>query len=58
MIASAAKITIARHSLLFAAGWAEAAVHVEHDHLRWAAVTNLIDLRPVHVGQGFNVHIS
>ena len=58
MIACAAKVTIVRRSLLFAMGRADAAVHVENDHLRWTTVMNLVDPRPVHVGQGFNVHIA
>ncbi len=39
-------------------GRADAAVHVENDHLRWTAVMDLVDPRPVHVGQSFNVHIA
>ena len=58
MIACAAEVTIVRRSLLFAMGRADAAVYVENDHLRWAAVMNLVDPRPAHVGQGFNVHIG
>ena len=39
MVADAAEVTIVRRSLLFAMGRADAAVHVEDDHLRWAAVS-------------------
>ena len=58
MVAGAAEVTIVRRSLLFAMGRADAAVHVENDHLRWAAVMNPVDPRPVHVGQDFNVRIG
>jgi len=58
MIAGAVRVTIVRCSLLFAMGRADAAVHVEDDHLRWAAVMNLVDPRPAHVGQDFNVRIG
>ena len=58
MIACAAEVTIVRRSLLFAMGRADAAVHVENDHLRWAAVMNLVDPRPAHVGQASNVRIG
>ena len=58
MVAGAAEVTIVRRSLLFAMGRADAAVHVEDDHLRWAAVMNLVDPRPAHVGQDFNVRIG
>ena len=58
MVAGAAKVTIVRRALLFAMGRADAAVHVENDHLRWAAVMNLVDPHPVHVGQDLNVYIG
>ena len=58
MIAGAAEVTIVRRSLLFAMGRADAAVHVENDHLRWAAVMNLVNPRPAHVGQASNVRIG
>ena len=58
MIAGAPEVTIVRRSLLFAMGRADAAVHVKNDHLRWAAVMNPVDPRPVHVGQDFNVLIG
>ena len=58
MIACAAEVTIVRRSLLFAMGRADAAVHVENDHLRWAAVMNLVDPRSAHVGQASNVRIG
>ena len=58
MIACAAKITVVCCPLLLAMCGADTAVQVENDHLRWAAVMNLVDPRPAHVGQGFNVHIA
>ena len=58
MIASAAEVAVVCRSLLFAMGRADAAVHVENDHLRWAAVMNTVDPGPVHVDQGFNVRIA
>ena len=53
-----AEVTIVRRSLLFAMGRADACSNVEDDHLRWAAVMNLVDPRPAHVGQDFNVRIG
>ncbi len=58
MVAGAAKVAIVRRSLLFTMGRADAAVHVENDHLRWAAIMNTVDPYPVHVGQGFYVCIG
>ena len=58
MVAGTAEVIIVRRSLLFAMGRTDAAIHVENDHLRWAAVMNLVDPRPVHVGQDFNVRIG
>ena len=58
MIAGAAEVAVVCRSLLFAMGRADAAVHVENDHLRWAAVMNTVNPHPVHVGQNFNVRIS
>ena len=58
MIAGATEMAIVRRSLLFAMGRADAAVHVENDHLRRAAVVNTVDPNPVHVGQDFNVRIA
>ena len=40
MLAGTAEVTIVRCSLLFAMGRADAAVHVENDHLRRMAVMN------------------
>ena len=54
MLAGTAEVTIVRCSLLFAMGRADAAVHVENDHLLRMAVMNLVDPHPVHVDQGFN----
>ena len=42
MVAGTAEVTIVRSSLLFAMGRADAAVHVENDHLRRMAVMNLV----------------
>ena len=47
MVAGTAEVTIVRCSLLFAMGRADAAVHVENDHLRRMAVMNLVDPHPV-----------
>ena len=58
MIAGATEMAIVRRSLLVTMGRADAAVHVENDHLRRAAVMNTVDPRPVHVGQGFKVRIA
>ena len=58
MVAGTAEVAVVRRSLLFAMGRADAAVHVENNHLRWAAVMNTVDPRPVHVGQDFNVRIG
>ena len=43
MLAGTAEVTIVRCSLLFAMGRADAAVHVENDHLRRMAVMNLVN---------------
>ena len=51
-------MTIVRRSLLLAVRRTDAAVHVENDYLRRAAVMNPVDPRPVHVGQDFNVRIG
>ena len=58
MVAGATEVTVVCRSLLFAMGRADAAVHVENDHLRWAAVMNTVNPHPVHVGQSFNVRIA
>ena len=58
MVAGATEVTIVRCSLLFAMGRANAAVHVENDHLRWAAAMYTVDPNSVHVSQGFNVCIA
>ena len=58
MVAGATEMAIVRRSLLFAMGRADAAVHVENDHLRRAAVMNTLDPHPVHVGQDSNVRIA
>jgi hypothetical protein len=58
MIAGVAEVITVVRSLLFAMGRADAAVHVENDHLRWAAVMNTVNPHPVHVGQNFNVRLG
>ncbi len=58
MVAGATEVTIVRRSLLFPMGRADAAVHVENDHLRRATVMNTINPNPVHVGQDFTVRIA
>ena len=42
----------------FAMGRADAAAHIENDHLRRATVVNTVDPNPVHVGQSFKVRIA
>jgi hypothetical protein len=58
VIAGAAEMVVIGRALMLAMGRADGLVHVEHDHLRWAAVMNLVDPRPVHSGQHFNVCIG
>ena len=58
MVAGAAEVTVVRRSHLFAMGRANAAVHVENNYIRWAAVMNFVDPRSAHVGQDFNVRIG
>ncbi len=58
MVAGATEVTVVRRSLLFPMGRADAAVHVENDHLRRVAVMNSVNPHPVHVGQDFNVRIA
>jgi hypothetical protein len=58
MIAGATEMAIVRRSLLFAMGRANAAIHVENDHLRRATVMNTVNPNPVHAGQDLNVCIA
>ncbi len=43
-------MTVVRRSVLFTVGRADAAVHVENDHLRRATIMNTVDPRPVLAG--------
>jgi len=58
MVASAAEVAVVCCSLLFTMGRADAAVHVENDHLRRAMVMNTVDPDPVHLGQSVNTCIG
>ena len=58
MVASAAEVAVVRRPLLFAMGWADAAVHVENNHRRRVPIMNLVNPHPVHVGQCLNVRIG
>ena len=58
MVADAAEVAVISRSLLFTMSRADAAVHVENDHLRRATVVNTVDPYPVHLGQGFNIRIA
>ncbi len=55
MIAGAVEVSVPDCALLFAMGWADGAVHVQHDVFEPVAIMEAVDPLPVQVGQGFPV---
>jgi hypothetical protein len=57
VIAGAAEVAVVGAALLIAVGRAHAGVHVQHDHLDWAAGMHGIDPAPGQVGERVQVRV-